>query len=134
MQRRSQRILLTTSSKPVYVDESDSGGVSDYESPPPRKTRKISHSGASKTKTIRGRRGKLQSIMEMPLDILFEIFAHLSPSDLLHLARTAKRLRNTLMHRSANSVWKKARSYIEVLRQSPSPFISNLMVSSNKEL
>lgn len=65
----------------------------------------------------------------MPLDILYEvwlrtsaghrplsdarfhvkIFSHLLPYDLLHLARSTKALRGVLMHRSAITVWRRAR-------------------------
>ncbi|ESK95828.1 hypothetical protein Moror_12440 [Moniliophthora roreri MCA 2997] len=48
----------------------------------------------------------LQSIVEMPLDILFEIFSLLHPYDLLCLARTSKPLRRILMCRSSINVWK----------------------------
>ncbi|RDB21225.1 hypothetical protein Hypma_011758 [Hypsizygus marmoreus] len=55
--------------------------------------------------TVR-RRGKLRMLPEMPLDILFEIFSRLAPLDLVHLSRTASALRNTLLSRSAVTVWK----------------------------
>ncbi|KAF7363713.1 F-box domain-containing protein [Mycena sanguinolenta] len=54
------------------------------------------------------RRGQLKMLPEMPLDILFEIFSCLEPSDVLNLARTTKDLRNVLMSRSARSIWKSA--------------------------
>lgn len=41
-----------------------------------------------------------------------QIFGHLHPLDLLHLARTTKPFRRVLMSRSAISVWKDARSKI----------------------
>ncbi|KAJ6501134.1 hypothetical protein C8R47DRAFT_1040061 [Mycena vitilis] len=50
--------------------------------------------------------GKLSLLPDLPLDILFEIFEHLSPADILHLARTAQDFRRILMHRSAIGVWK----------------------------
>ncbi|KAJ7158756.1 hypothetical protein C8R46DRAFT_848827, partial [Mycena filopes] len=37
--------------------------------------------------------GALSSLKEFPLDVLFEIFGHLSPKDLLNLARTTKDIR-----------------------------------------
>ncbi|KAK0206812.1 hypothetical protein DFS33DRAFT_621363 [Desarmillaria ectypa] len=57
----------------------------------------------------RGRRGKLQGLMDMPLDIWFEIFEVLHPLDLLHLARSTKHLRSILMNRSSSTIWKNAR-------------------------
>ncbi|SJL02255.1 uncharacterized protein ARMOST_05581 [Armillaria ostoyae] len=57
----------------------------------------------------RGRRGKLQGLMNMPLDIWLEIFEVLHPLDLLHLARSTKHLRSVLMSRSLSTIWKNAR-------------------------
>ncbi|KAJ7074152.1 hypothetical protein C8F01DRAFT_1099429 [Mycena amicta] len=59
-------------------------------------------SAAAPTKNIRG---KLKLLPEMPLDVLFEIFSFLEPSDILHLARTTKTLRMHLISRSARFIW-----------------------------
>ncbi|KAF8896419.1 hypothetical protein BD779DRAFT_584390 [Infundibulicybe gibba] len=64
--------------------------------------------------------GALKQLPEMPLDILFEIFGHLHPHDILRLARTTHRLRQLLMSRSAVSVWKSAFSRVEGLPHCPS--------------
>lgn len=61
-----------------------------------------------RAKKVRGKRGLLRQLTEMPLDILFEIFGQLNPLDVLNLARTTKALRGILMQRSAVSVWKQA--------------------------
>jgi len=91
-------------------------------------------------KKYRGKRvGLLRQLVEMPLDILFEvgatlhrtnglmftmippqIFGHLNPLDLLHLARTTKDLRAILMKRSSISIWKHARSHFDDLPECPS--------------
>lgn len=55
-----------------------------------------------------------QDLLQMPLDILFEVFGHLLPLDALNLARTPKALRNVVMHRSAVSIWKAAFSNLSV--------------------
>lgn len=55
----------------------------------------------------------------MPLDILYEIFGHLRPYDLLRLARTTKALRDILMCRSAVSVWKDSRAKIIGMPECP---------------
>ncbi|VDB95758.1 unnamed protein product [Peniophora sp. CBMAI 1063] len=52
------------------------------------------------------RKGRLSVLPTLPLDILYEIFAHLSPGDLLHLARTTKSFRNILMTRKAAFIWR----------------------------
>ena len=48
-----------------------------------------------------------------------QIFGHLKPLDLLHLARTTKDLRAILMKRSSISVWKQARSQFDNLPDCP---------------
>jgi F-box domain len=40
---------------------------------------------------------------------LLEVFSHLTPKDIIHLSRTSRILRDTLMMRNATSVWKAAR-------------------------
>ncbi|KAJ7756437.1 hypothetical protein DFH07DRAFT_959085 [Mycena maculata] len=76
------------------------------------KRRKIAETVDSneKKKHVRGRRGLLSSLKEFPLDVLFEIFGHLDPKDLLNLARTTKEIRGILMSRSTAFVWKEART------------------------
>ncbi|KAJ6609339.1 hypothetical protein B0H10DRAFT_479554 [Mycena sp. CBHHK59/15] len=51
-------------------------------------------------------KAKLSLLPLLPLDVLFEIFGHLPPLDILHLARTTKDLRRVLLHKSAISIWK----------------------------
>jgi hypothetical protein len=79
--------------------------------------------------------GLLKRLTEVPLDILFEvrggffvslalielgqIFSHLHPLDLLHLARTTQAFRALLMRRSATSVWKATIANIEGLPVCP---------------
>ena len=42
-------------------------------------------------------------------DRLFEVFSHLTPKDIIHLSRTSRIFRDTLMMKNATSVWKAAR-------------------------
>ncbi|ESK83287.1 hypothetical protein Moror_15047 [Moniliophthora roreri MCA 2997] len=55
------------------------------------------------------RQGTLELMKEIPIDVLFEVFGHLEPHELLQLARTSKDLRKMLMSRSSSSVWKTSR-------------------------
>ncbi|EPQ54501.1 hypothetical protein GLOTRDRAFT_139079 [Gloeophyllum trabeum ATCC 11539] len=64
--------------------------------------------------------GKLARLPSLPLDILFEIFGHLPPLDVLHLARTTKALRRILMHRSSVGIWRAALRTVEGLPDCPS--------------
>ncbi|KDQ57851.1 hypothetical protein JAAARDRAFT_156921 [Jaapia argillacea MUCL 33604] len=50
--------------------------------------------------------GRLAKLPDMCTDILFDIFSHLLPNDILQLSRTSKDFRRLLMHRSAAWVWK----------------------------
>ncbi|CAL1693998.1 unnamed protein product [Somion occarium] len=67
--------------------------------------------------------GKLQHLLGMPTDILYEIFAHMGPGELLNLARTSKALRALLMKRDAAPFWAAARRTVEGLPDCP-PFLS----------
>ncbi|KAI6136164.1 hypothetical protein F5141DRAFT_1059395 [Pisolithus sp. B1] len=67
--------------------------------------------------------GRLASLMEMPMDILFEIFGHLNPLDVLRLARTTKEFRRVLMHRSSRCIWIAARNNLPDLPDCP-PYMS----------
>ncbi|KAG6863856.1 hypothetical protein C0993_010128 [Termitomyces sp. T159_Od127] len=87
----------------------------DEESIRSEKRRKQSTSNASnlhpslQLKNVRGRRGALKDIVEMPLDILQEIFMYLTSGELLSLSRMCKALRRMLMTKSAEKMWKQAR-------------------------
>ncbi|KAF8162809.1 hypothetical protein B0H34DRAFT_295051 [Crassisporium funariophilum] len=134
MERRSTRLKSQTHTA-SREDEEASG--SDYEmledapvlekKKPQRKVQKRKKTedtesntdGKPPVKKVRGKRGMLKELFEMPLDILFEIFGQLEPIDLLHLARTTKDLRAILMKRSSISVWKSARSKIIDLPSCP---------------
>ncbi|KAF5331121.1 hypothetical protein D9619_005375 [Psilocybe cf. subviscida] len=63
---------------------------------------------ATTNKRVRGRRGGLKMIHEMPLDIVLEIFGHLDPIDLLHVSRTSKGLRALTQGTGSQLIWKKA--------------------------
>ncbi|KAN0109267.1 hypothetical protein V8E52_009451 [Russula decolorans] len=53
----------------------------------------------------RGRASCLSELPTMPLDILFEIFSHLHPSDLLSLSRVNKEFRSQLLSSGFLSLW-----------------------------
>ncbi|KAJ7087753.1 hypothetical protein C8R44DRAFT_26521 [Mycena epipterygia] len=72
----------------------------------------------SEVKPSQRKRGKLRFITEMPLDILFEIFSHVFPVDLLNASRSSKALRDILLRKSVAFIWKQA--YLN-LNHSPPP-------------
>ncbi|KIM35789.1 hypothetical protein M413DRAFT_449606 [Hebeloma cylindrosporum] len=74
--------------------------------PPAKRAKKTSkHSSAKGSR----RKRTLSLLPTMPLDVLFEVFSHLSPRDIINLSRTSRIFRDTLMTRNATSVWKGAR-------------------------
>ncbi|KAL0575696.1 hypothetical protein V5O48_006284 [Marasmius crinis-equi] len=68
----------------------------------------------------RGKRGFLEKLArEAPMDVVLEVFTHLQPLDILHLARTSKNLREMLMNRSSSPIWRAARQNIPGLPPLP---------------
>lgn len=54
---------------------------------------------------VKGRRGRLKLMTEMPMDVLYEIFNSLEPIDLLHLSWANKSLHSIIMGKSARFLW-----------------------------
>ncbi|KAL4252491.1 hypothetical protein ABKN59_002772 [Abortiporus biennis] len=71
-------------------------------------------------RNLRGRRGSLKVLLEMPLDILYEIFSCMHPMDLLNLTRTSKDFRALLMSKTSANLWKAARGTVEDFPDCPS--------------
>lgn len=75
MERRSKR--LRTTSKPNYgVDLDSDTDIPDVgsEKATTAKRKSLTHSSEPKPKrVVRGRRGKLEQISRLPLDVLFEV-------------------------------------------------------------
>ncbi|KAI0675152.1 hypothetical protein C8Q78DRAFT_524387 [Trametes maxima] len=82
-------------------------------------------------RNVRGRRGGLEDMPKMPIDILLEIMGLLHPRDLLNLARTTRDFRAFLMSRNSASLWKAARKAVPDLPDLPpwlsEPAYANLM-------
>ncbi|KAK7679941.1 hypothetical protein QCA50_016887 [Cerrena zonata] len=97
----------------------------------------IAGSSASTTRrqSIRGRKGNLKDMPQMPFDILFEIFSHMKPRDLLSLSRTSKPFRQLLMSRTSVLLWKTSRKNVPGLPDCPSflsePAYANLCFVSH---
>ncbi|KAJ4471887.1 hypothetical protein C8J55DRAFT_155516 [Lentinula edodes] len=72
-------------------------------------------------KKVRGKLGLLERVTkDVPMDVIIEIFGHLDPGDLLHLARTSRDLRDILMSKSSEGIWRAARRNVEGLPPLPS--------------
>ncbi|KAI0074234.1 hypothetical protein K474DRAFT_1626258 [Panus rudis PR-1116 ss-1] len=91
--------------------------------------------GAETNRGIRRRRGGLEELPKMPLDIIFEVFSHLCPLDLLNLARTTKAFRQLLMSKQSAVHWRTARANVPGLPDIPDdmtePEFANLLFSSH---
>ncbi|KIO15698.1 hypothetical protein M407DRAFT_34714 [Tulasnella calospora MUT 4182] len=69
---------------------------------------------ASKVKGKGKAKGQLHTLFDkLPTDVVYTIFSHLHPNDLLRLARTNRMLRSHLMSKSSASVWREAREEVE---------------------
>ncbi|KAF8597357.1 hypothetical protein BDV93DRAFT_610437 [Ceratobasidium sp. AG-I] len=125
---RSKTVLEVTTladSTPSFESESMSNGDSleEYASgnggnPPQRKRRQTGKPIDSKPK-IRRKIGRLEEIINMPLEIFTEIASHLKLDDLVSLSRASKLLRGTLMTRSAIGIWRAAERNVEGLPLCP---------------
>ncbi|KAG9120889.1 hypothetical protein FRC07_003392 [Ceratobasidium sp. 392] len=71
------------------------------------------------SKRVRGKQGKLQALMNMPVDIFAEIAVYLHPVDLVYLARVNKFFRELLMSRSFIHVWRCAEGNVKGLPPCP---------------
>ncbi|KAI0072231.1 hypothetical protein K474DRAFT_420107 [Panus rudis PR-1116 ss-1] len=92
----------------------------------------VSNGSTAARRNVRGRRGGLQDLPKMPLDILLEIFSHVHPMDLLNLARTSQAFRRFLLSRTeASLLWRAARANVPELPNIPDnisePAFANLL-------
>ncbi|RXW15576.1 hypothetical protein EST38_g10283 [Candolleomyces aberdarensis] len=82
-----------------------------------------------------GRTPKQDLLIDLPLDILCEIFKLLAPIDLLQLTWTTKSFRKFLMNRASKTIWTHVLSAVEDLPPCPDdlsePQYAYLMLSNN---
>ncbi|QRV77840.1 hypothetical protein RhiJN_05855 [Ceratobasidium sp. AG-Ba] len=104
----------------VTEDESEPEAVKPTTRKRVRKERKSSNQPSEPpVKRVRGKKGKLQGLMNMPIDVFTEISKYLYPIDLILLARANKFFRNLLMNRSAIQTWRYALSNVPDLPPCP---------------
>ncbi|KAI0089583.1 hypothetical protein BDY19DRAFT_942988 [Irpex rosettiformis] len=65
------------------------------------------------------RRGVLSKMLDIPLDVIMEICAHLQTQDMLHLSRLSKAFRALFTSRSMKPVWRAARLNVPGLPPCP---------------
>ncbi len=105
-------ILIQSDKQSTESHRSTPNGVKRYKADD-KKEEAIVSKGKATLKPegrVRGRRGHLQQMIEMPMDVLYEIFSFLEPIDLLHLSWTSKRLRSTIAENSARFIWENVRA------------------------
>ncbi|KDQ62605.1 hypothetical protein JAAARDRAFT_465990 [Jaapia argillacea MUCL 33604] len=106
---RSRQTAVTSNQDKAIVEVSDDDEL--LLTSPVKNTASSSRSG-TKNSAI-PKRTALDCLPSMPLDILYEIFRHLTPKDLLHLARSSNAFRGLLLDRSwATLLWVNARSNV----------------------
>ncbi|KZV62456.1 hypothetical protein PENSPDRAFT_617888 [Peniophora sp. CONT] len=72
--------------------------------PPPKK--RVKKSKALSESSRQRRKGRLSILPTLPLDVLYEIFGHLQPADLLNLCRTNKAVRGLLLSNQCAFMWR----------------------------
>ncbi|KAH9915878.1 uncharacterized protein B0H18DRAFT_1124560 [Fomitopsis serialis] len=80
-------------------------------------------------KNVRGRRGGLQDMLNMPMDVMKEICLYLHPRDLLSLSRTSKSFHAFLIQRSSAYLWKGTIKNILDLPPCPEGWIESAWIS-----
>ncbi|KAG8693327.1 hypothetical protein FRC08_009194 [Ceratobasidium sp. 394] len=60
---------------------------------------------APRKRQVRGKQGRLEGLMKMPVDIFTEIALYLMPKDIITLSRSNKFFHNLLMNRTAIHIW-----------------------------
>ncbi|KAG9116822.1 hypothetical protein FRC07_007425, partial [Ceratobasidium sp. 392] len=80
----------------------------EHEVPAPKRKRARTArttKSAPRKRQVRGKQGRLEGLMRMPIDIFAEIALHLMPKDIIMLSRSSKFFRSLLMNRSAIHIW-----------------------------
>lgn len=118
--RSATRVVRNDSPRVLVARASTSDEDSEDPDIAPRHVKKRSRKSVGhRAKTKLKRRGRLDLMPTMNLDILFHILSFLLPMDLLNLSRTSKDFRNLLLQRSSASAWKTARLQVDDLPDCP---------------
>ncbi|KAH9927815.1 uncharacterized protein B0H18DRAFT_1002352 [Fomitopsis serialis] len=92
-------------------------------------TGRVTAKTEARWKNVRGRRGGLQDMLNMPIDVIQEICLYLHPRDLLSLSRTSKSFHTFLMQRSSAYLWKGSIKNIVDLPPRPEGWIEPAWIS-----
>lgn len=69
--------------------------------------------------SVKGKPNALQGVMQLPVELLFDILELAHPMDLMHLSRTSKGLRKVVLSKSSEPVWKAAYKNYDELNNPP---------------
>ncbi|KAI0783630.1 hypothetical protein C8Q75DRAFT_428862 [Abortiporus biennis] len=103
----NQRKRASGDSLEVHDNQTASCASVTFTQRRPAKKRKTQANESLQVTRVR-RKGALKVMLDMPLDILFEIFGNMHPQDLMNLSRTTKDFRALLIHKSSARFWKAA--------------------------
>ncbi|KAG8726926.1 hypothetical protein FRC12_022979, partial [Ceratobasidium sp. 428] len=89
-----------------FEDLKDANHEMEPAAPKPKRARASQVTNkVPRKKQIRGKQGRLEGLMKMPIDIFTEIALNLMPKDIISLARANKFFRALLMTKSSIHIW-----------------------------
>ncbi|GAA5829145.1 hypothetical protein JCM3766R1_000993 [Sporobolomyces carnicolor] len=81
---------------------------------PKRKKPRTSNAKAKRKPSVRVRKGKLQSMVELPLDVWYMIAEYLDPPSLLYLGRANKAMRSVFASKRSQGLWNIAKRSVHL--------------------
>ncbi|KAK7449735.1 hypothetical protein VKT23_013210 [Stygiomarasmius scandens] len=108
MKRTSSR--LQKQAHVSYAHSSESESKEPVPQSPPKKKRKTANRRPRTVANARQRRIERyrEALLQIPMELWFEILSYLEPNDMLALSRTSKDFRAVLMDKSSIKLWKTA--------------------------
>ncbi|TRM61380.1 hypothetical protein BD626DRAFT_599428 [Schizophyllum amplum] len=110
-----------THSRPTDEPQPLTGGAhADASQPSKRRRQAEASTTRQKRRSKKPRKlGRLRQVMDLPVDLLYEIFQYVWPPSLLNLSRATKAFRNLLMSRSARHIWQSSLARVDGLPPVP---------------
>jgi hypothetical protein len=68
---------------------------------------------------VKGKLNSLTGLLQLPLEVLYDVLELAHPMDLLHLSRSSKALRSIILSKQAENVWKNAYDHYHELPRPP---------------
>ncbi|KAH9893154.1 hypothetical protein C8Q73DRAFT_695849 [Cubamyces lactineus] len=119
--RRTTRAMAKAALVPAVASQADRPPAASHSQLP---TASRPQKGSTSRTVGKPRKGHLNTLPEIALEIQLEIYSYLQLKDLLNLSRTCKKFREFFLNRKMNeSLWKQARINTDGFPERP-PFIS----------